>query len=290
MTSPDRPDGVTTVRSTAPAHTPAPVPSPQPYISVSGLCVDFETQGRVTRVLNDIHLSVERGGFTSLVGPSGCGKSTLLKVLAGLQAPTLGRVSVGGMTPAEAVRQRRIGLVFQEAALMPWKSAFDNVCLLMEIVGTFGDKEAIRARALELLNIVGLGHAVDRKPSQLSGGMRQRVAIARALALDPEVLMMDEPFGALDAITREEMSDFLLDLWQRTGKTIVFVTHSIDEAVFLSRDVTVMATGPARILECLTVPLAYPRNEDSYATQAFAQTASHLRKRLKEGHRAGRAS
>ncbi|VVE11435.1 ABC transporter ATP-binding protein [Pandoraea fibrosis] len=285
MASPDQPEMSPRTRSTATATT-----SSEPYISVSGLCVDFETQGRINRVLNDIHLSVERGGFTSLVGPSGCGKSTLLKVLAGLQAPTTGRVSVGGMTPAEAVRQRRIGLVFQEAALMPWKSAFDNVCLLMELVGTLRDKDAIRTRALELLNIVGLGHAVDRKPSQLSGGMRQRVSIARALALDPEVLMMDEPFGALDAITREEMSDFLLDLWKRTGKTIVFVTHSIDEAVFLSREVTVMATGPARILECLTVPLAYPRNEDSYATLAFAQTASHLRKRLKEGHRAGRTS
>ena len=277
MTSPDRPDGVTTVRTTAPAHTQAPVPSPQPYISVSGLCVDFETQGRVTRVLNDIHLSVERGGFTSLVGPSGCGKSTLLKVLAGLQAPTLGRVSVGGMTPAEAVRQRRIGLVFQEAALMPWKSAFDNVCLLMEIVGTFGDKEAIRARALELLNIVGLGHAVDRKPSQLSGGMRQRVAIARALALDPEVLMMDEPFGALDAMTKAALQDELLGLHARTGTSFVFITHDIEEAVYLGDRVVVLGGSPGRVHETVSIDL--PRPRDQIATRQspeFLRHRSHL--------------
>jgi NitT/TauT family transport system ATP-binding protein len=258
-----------------------------PFISVSGLCVDFVTNGRRNRVLNGIDLSIERGGFASLIGPSGCGKSTLLKVLAGLQSPTAGQVSVGGMTPAEAVRQRRIGLVFQEAALMPWKSALENVCLLMQVTEKQRPKAEIRERAMELMRVVGLEHAIDRRPAQLSGGMRQRVAIARALALDPEVLMMDEPFGALDAITREEMSDFLLEIWQRTGKTIVFVTHSIDEAVYMSREVYVMATNPARIIERMPIALAYPRNETSYALPDFADSATRLRRLLKEGHRSG---
>lgn len=258
-----------------------------PFISVRGLCVDFTTNGRKTRVLNDINLSVERGGFVSLIGPSGCGKSTLLKVLAGLQIPTEGSVTVGGMSPAEAVLRRRIGLVFQEAALMPWKSALDNVCLLMEITGKQRSKSDIRARALELMRIVGLEQAIDRRPGQLSGGMRQRVAIARALALDPEVLMMDEPFGALDAITREEMSDFLLEIWQRTGKTVVFVTHSIDEAVFLSGEVHVMGANPARIIERLPITLDYPRTEASYAAPAFGLAATRLRRLLKEGHGKG---
>ena len=272
---------------------PASVPvilANSPFISVSGLCVDFTVKGRTNRVLNDINLSIDRGGFTSLIGPSGCGKSTLLKVLAGLQQPSEGHVVVGGMTPSDAVRNRRIGLVFQEAALMPWRSALDNVCLLMQITSKHLSKTDIKDKAMELMRIVGLAHAVDRRPSQLSGGMRQRVAIARALALDPEVLMMDEPFGALDAITREEMSDFLLELWDRTKKTIVFVTHSIDEAVFLSRDVHVMATNPARILECMPVPLPYPRNESSYSSAEFADSASRLRRLLKQGHHEGRVA
>ena len=256
-----------------------------PHILARGVCVDFTVAGRVNRVLHDVSLSVPKGGFVSLIGPSGCGKSTLLKVLAGLLPPTAGDVSVAGVAPIEAVRQRRIGIVFQEATLLPWKNALDNVALLMEVAHAGRSADEIRQRATEMLRLVGLEHAADKRPAQLSGGMRQRVSIARALALDPEVLMMDEPFGALDAITREEMSEFLLEIWERTKKTIVLVTHSIDEAAFLSREVNVMATNPARIIEATPIDLPYPRNEESYSAPEFARATARLRRLLKEGHR-----
>ncbi|MDQ6621806.1 MAG: ABC transporter ATP-binding protein [Pseudomonadota bacterium] len=256
------------------------------HIVAQGVCVDFRVGNQINRVLNDVSLSVPKGGFVSLIGPSGCGKSTLLKVLAGLLPPTVGKVSVGGVAPMEAVRQRRIGIVFQEPTLLPWKNALDNVALLMEVAHAGRSKDEIRARAVEMLRLVGLEHASDKRPAQLSGGMRQRVSIARALALDPEVLMMDEPFGALDAITREEMGAFLLEIWERTQKTIVLVTHSIDEAVFLSREVHVMGANPAQIIEAMPIDLPYPRTEESYGAQEFAQATTHLRRLLKEGHRA----
>ncbi|MGP0094871.1 MAG: ABC transporter ATP-binding protein [Xanthobacteraceae bacterium] len=260
------------------------------HISASGVSVDFYTGTARHRVLDDISLSVPKGGFTSLIGPSGCGKSTLLKVLAGLLPPTEGYVRVAGLEPAQALRQRRIGIVFQDATLMPWKSAIDNVSLLMEIADKQSPRAAIRDRARDMLRLVGLEDAAQKRPAQLSGGMRQRVAIARALALDPEVLLMDEPFGALDAITREEMSDFLLEIWERTGKTIVLVTHSIEEAVFLSREVHVMATDPARISATVPIGLSYPRGEETYAAAEFGQSAARLRRILKEGHARARGS
>jgi NitT/TauT family transport system ATP-binding protein len=175
--------------------------------------------------------------------------------------------------------------VFQEATLLPWKNALENAAfLLMTADETIKRREAFD-RAAAMLRLVGLDDAEKKMPSQLSGGMRQRVAIARALALNPEVLLMDEPFGALDAITREEMSECLLDIWERTGKTVVLVTHSIDEAVFLSREVHVMGTGPARIIETLPISLPHPRTEDSYADPAFAAAENRLRGLLIESHR-----
>jgi NitT/TauT family transport system ATP-binding protein len=253
-------------------------------ISVSGVAVDYGTGAARHRVLHGIDLSVPKGGFVSLIGPSGCGKSTLLKLLAGLLEPTEGEVLIAGMSAAQAARERRIGLVFQDATLMPWKTAIENIRSLMRVADRQRPGVEISARAEEMLRLVGLEHARGRYPAQLSGGMRQRVAIARALALDPEVLMMDEPFGALDAITREEMSFFLLDIWRRTGKTIVFVTHSIDEAVFLSSEVHVMARNPARIIESMVVPLGYPRNDESFAAPDFALATARLRQLLKNGH------
>src|SRR5438477_7724163 len=258
---------------------------PPPHILARGVCVDFTVGGRVTRVLNDVSLAVPKGGFVSLIGPSGCGKSTLLKVLAGLLAPTAGDVAVAGLAPIEAVRQRRIGIVFQEATLLPWKNALDNVALLMEVAHGGRSRDEIRRRAADMLRLVGLEGATEKRPAQLSGGMRQRVAIARALALDPQVLLMDEPFGALDAITREEMSRSLLDIWESTGKTIVLVTHSIDEAVFLSREVHVMGTGPARIIETLPIALPHPRTEESFSDPAFTRAEARLRGLLIESHR-----
>jgi NitT/TauT family transport system ATP-binding protein len=197
-------------------------------------------------------------------------------------------VRVAGISPHEAVKARLIGLVFQEATLLPWKNALENAAfLLMTADDTIKRSEAMD-RAAAMLRLVGLAGAETKSPSQLSGGMRQRVAIARALALDPEVLLMDEPFGALDAITREEMSEFLLDVWERTGKTVVLVTHSIDEAVFLSREVHVMSTGPARIIETLPISLPHPRTEDCFSDPAFAAAENHLRGLLIESHRRGR--
>ncbi|SHO66719.1 NitT/TauT family transport system ATP-binding protein [Pseudoxanthobacter soli DSM 19599] len=254
------------------------------HISVSNVSVDFGGKQSRVRVLSGVNLKVRRGGFASLIGPSGCGKSTLLKILSGLLTPSEGTVSVAGLRPQQAVLERRVGLVFQEATLMPWKTARQNVCLLMELSDKARTRAEINDRAEEMLRLVGLGHAMDRYPTQLSGGMRQRVSIARALALDPEVLLMDEPFGALDAITREEMCAFILEIWQRTGKTIVLVTHSIDEAVFLSEEVHVMATGPARILESLDVRVPYPRTDDSFTDPAFIEASNHLRRLLKASH------
>ena len=248
--------------------------------------MDFDTRAGCVRVLSDIDIDIAKGSFTSIIGPSGCGKNTLLKVFAGLVPPTGGEVSVAGVPPGEAVRQRRVGMVFQEAALMPWKTALENVCSLMALVDA-APRERQRDRALELLRLVGLEYAADRYPAQLSGGMRQRVSIARALALDPEVLMMDEPFGALDAITREHMSDFLLDIWRRTGKTVVFVTHSIDEAVYLSDSVYVMATNPARIVQKLDIGLPQPKNEATFSSPMFHQKSFQLRQLLKAGHAPG---
>ena len=253
-------------------------------IAVEGVSVTFDILGVRQQVLRDISLSVPRGSFVCLIGPSGCGKSTLLKVLAGLVPPTEGRVRVAGLAPEEAVRRRIIGLVFQDANLLPWKNALDNAALLREVADRSLSRAEVLERARAMLRLVGLEDAEAKRPNQLSGGMRQRVAIARALTLEPDILLMDEPFGALDAITREEMSRSLLEIWERTGKTIVLVTHSIDEAVLLSRHVHVMGVGPGRIIDSLEIPLPYPRGEDSYADPRFRAMESRLRSLLIQGH------
>jgi NitT/TauT family transport system ATP-binding protein len=255
-----------------------------PHISVRGVAVDFVLERRRNRVLNAIDLDIRKGDFVSLIGPSGCGKSTLLKVMAGLISPSEGSVAVAGVTPQQAVKARLIGLAFQDATLLPWKNAIENAAFLLMAADGAVDRAAAFERAAAMLRLVGLEGAEKKMPSQLSGGMRQRVALARALALDPEVLLMDEPFGALDAITREEMSECLLEIWERTGKTIVLVTHSIDEAIYLSREVHVMGANPARIIETLPIHLPFPRNEDSYANPAFNAAEHRLRGLLIESH------
>jgi NitT/TauT family transport system ATP-binding protein len=265
------------------AGDPAPV-----HISAKGVGVDFHIAGVTQRVLNDINLAVPKGSFVSLIGPSGCGKSTLLKVMAGLIPPSQGEVQVAGMRPQDAVKARLIGLIFQDATLLPWKNAIENAAFLLMTADDAIKRSDAMARAAAMLRLVGLEGAENKMPSQLSGGMRQRVAIARALALDPEVLLMDEPFGALDAITREEMSECLLDIWERTGKTIVLVTHSIDEAVFLSREVHVMGNGPARIIETLPITLPHPRTEYCFSDPAFTVAEARLRGLLIESHKRGR--
>jgi NitT/TauT family transport system ATP-binding protein len=268
--------------SGAPATGPNAAPA---QIDARNIAVDFVVEGRRQRVLNDINLFVPKGSFVSLIGPSGCGKSTLLKVLAGLITPTEGQVTVDGIAPREAAKRRIIGLAFQDATLLPWKNALENAAFLLESADDAVGKAEATAKAAAMLKLVDLDSAEKKMPSQLSGGMRQRVAIARALALDPQVLLMDEPFGALDAITREEMSRCLLDIWQRTGKTVVLVTHSIDEAVFLSREVHVMGANPARIIETLPITLPMPRNDDTFDEPAFKAAEKRLRGLLFEGKR-----
>ena len=263
---------------------PAPLPDATAQIAVEAVSVTFDIVGVRQQVLRDVSLSVPRGSFVCLIGPSGCGKSTLLKVLAGLVRPSEGRVRVAGLAPEEAVRRRIIGLVFQDANLLPWKNALDNAALLREVADKTLSRAEVRDRARAMLKLVGLEDAAAKRPNQLSGGMRQRVAIARALTLEPDILLMDEPFGALDAITREEMSRSLLEIWERTGKTIVLVTHSIDEAVLLSRHVHVMGVGPGRIIDSIEIPLPYPRGEASYADPRFAAMEGRLRSLLIQGH------
>src|SRR5690349_7532305 len=266
------------------ADTPAATNAATAHIDARNIAVDFWLEGRRQRVLNEIDIAVPKGSLVSLIGPSGCGKSTLLKVLAGLIVPTEGRVSVEGIEPQAAAKRRIIGLVFQDATLLPWKNAIENAAFLLMTADESVAKSDAFAQAAAMLKLVGLEGAEKKMPSQLSGGMRQRVAIARALALDPQVLLMDEPFGALDAITREEMSRCLLDIWERTGKTIVLVTHSIDEAIFLSGEVHVMGRGPAHIIETLPITLAQPRTEDSFIDPAFKTAQKRLRSLLIESH------
>ena len=275
------------------AVTPAGFAGPRsdtsaPHIVTRGVAVDFVHDGLRQRVLTDIDLAVPKGSFVSLIGPSGCGKSTLLKVLAGLLRPTHGDVTVAGLAPQQAARQRMIGLVFQDATLLPWKNALENAAFLQMTGERSTARDIAMARARDMLRLVGLDGAEGKRPAQLSGGMRQRVAIARALALDPEVLLMDEPFGALDAITREEMRQCLLDIWERTGKTVVLVTHSIDEAVFLSREVHVMGGRPARIVETIAGYAPRPAHGRMPDRSGFHQRRSAAARLLIESHRTGR--
>ncbi|TXH39021.1 MAG: ABC transporter ATP-binding protein [Rhodospirillaceae bacterium] len=253
-------------------------------ITVQDIAISYPGIKNGPAVIQDISLSIRDGSIVSLIGPSGCGKSTLLKAIAGLVPPSRGRMDIAGIAPQEAAQRRLVGLVFQEANLLPWKTALDNAAFLLQVSDKRVSAKEARERAGENLKLVGLGDALTKLPSQLSGGMRQRASIARALTLNPQILLMDEPFGALDAITREEMSYLILDIWERTGKTIVLVTHSIDEAVLLSHEVHVMGAKPGRIVCSITVPLAFPRNSQSFADPRFRETEILLRDRLIESH------
>ena len=209
------------------------------------------------RALQEVSLSVGQGEFVSLIGPSGCGKSTLLRLVADLLQPDGGQLMIAGAPPRLARTARKIGMVFQEPALLSWRQVARNVELPLELGGALDGPG--RARAREMLARVGLGDLAERLPHQLSGGQRQRVALARALIQDPEVLLMDEPFGALDQITRDEMNAALLRIWEATGITVLFVTHSIAEAVFLSDRVAVFTPRPGRIHAVIDIPLPRPR-------------------------------
>jgi NitT/TauT family transport system ATP-binding protein len=255
-----------------------------PMVQAKNVSVVLGEGAKRQVVLQNVALDVAEGAFVSLIGPSGCGKSTLLKALAGLVEPTSGAVRVAGLPPHEAASRRQIGLVFQDSNLLPWKNALENAAMLREVADKAMPRAELRDYASAMLDLVGLKDAATKQPAELSGGMRQRVAIARALTLDPAVLLMDEPFGALDAITREAMSQSLLEIWERTRKTIVLVTHSIDEAIYLSSEVHALGAGPGRIIDTLTVPLPYPRDEAIYDHPWFADMKRRLRALLRRGH------
>ena len=238
-----------------------------------------EGQPNEVTALQDVHLTVESGEFISLIGPSGCGKSTLLRVIADLTDATKGDMRVAGHTPHEAREQQLYGMAFQQAALFDWRTVRRNVELPLELQGW--DKAKRKARALELLDMVQLADFAEHRPWELSGGMQQRVAIARSLAVDPTILLMDEPFGALDEMTRERMQNELLRIRKETGKSIVFVTHSIPEAVYLSDRVVVMSPRPGRITDIVDVPLGDDRDEDTREADAFFDAVTAVREALR---------
>jgi NitT/TauT family transport system ATP-binding protein len=251
-------------------------------IEARGLSLTFETADGPVFALSNVDLTVNEGDFVSLIGPSGCGKTTLLRVIADLERSSSGAMTVNGMTPDEARRKRAYGYVFQAPALYPWRTIERNVSLPLEIMG-FGSEERRKrfARNLELVNLRGF----ERKyPWQLSGGMQQRVSIARALAFDPKLLLMDEPFGALDEIVRDKLNQQLLALWDRTKKTVVFVTHSIPEAVFLSTKIVVMSPRPGRIIDVIESNFAPGRTLDFRETPEFLNVAHRVREGLRAGH------
>jgi NitT/TauT family transport system ATP-binding protein len=238
--------------------------------------------GRV-EALRDIDLSIGRGEFVSLIGPSGCGKSTLLRIIGDLIAPTAGTVVVNGKSARAARLNRDYGMVFQAPILFDWRTVQKNVELPLEITGR--PKAERAAKATEMLRLVELGDFAGHHPWQLSGGMQQRVAIARALALDPAILLMDEPFGALDEMTRERMNFELLRIWERTGTTVVFVTHSIPEAVFLSTRVVVMSPRPGRITDVIAVDLPRTRNVETREMGRYFELITRVREAIRANER-----
>ncbi len=253
----------------------APQPA-APAIHLSGLRFDFAVGGRRVDVLGGVDLDVERRSIIALVGPNGCGKSTLLRVIAGLLAPAGGAVEVEGRPVAGP--DPRVGLVFQEPRLLPWRSALANVAFPLEVAGEA--REPRESRARDLLRLVGLADWAGARPVELSGGMRQRLAIARALALQPSVLLLDEPFSALDALTRERFNVELLRLWERIGSTIVLVTHSIPEAVFLADRVVVLSPRPAGVAADVAVDMPRPRRLADLDAAVVSRTAAEIRARL----------
>ncbi len=254
----------------------------EPIITARDLSLSFQTADGVVEALSNVSLSIDRGEFVSLIGPSGCGKTTFLRVVAALEEPTSGTIAVNGMSPDEARRARAYGYVFQAAGLYPWRTVAANVRLPLEIMGYSREEKEDRAqRVLKLVDLDGFG---NKFPWQLSGGMQQRASIARALSFDAEILLMDEPFGALDEIVRDRLNEELLSLWRETGKTIGFVTHSIPEAVYLSTKIVVMSPRPGRITDVIDSSLPRERPLEIRDTPEFIAIAQRVRKGLRTGH------
>src|SRR5580700_5608918 len=257
-------------------------PAADAAIEISELSLRFDTADGPVLALSDVSLRVARGEFVSFIGPSGCGKTTLLRAVADLENPTSGAIRVNGMSPGEARASRAYGYVFQAPALYPWRSVARNIALPLEIMGfSKAEREARVAKGLDLVNLSGFG---AKYPWQLSGGMQQRASIARALSFDPDLLLMDEPFGALDEIVRDMLNQQLLGLWAKTGKTALFVTHSIPEAVFLSTRIVVMSPRPGRIHDVIRCDFPRDRTLDIRETPEFLEVANRVRHGLREGH------
>ncbi|MCZ8178509.1 MAG: ABC transporter ATP-binding protein [Rhizobium sp.] len=256
--------------------------APYSVVSAKNLSLTFETNDGPVHALSNVHLEVKKGDFVSFIGPSGCGKTTFLRVIADLEKHTAGEITVNGMTPENARKARSYGYVFQAAALYPWRTIENNIALPLEIMGYSADEKKKRIeQTLDLVNLTGFG---KKYPWQLSGGMQQRASIARALAFDADLLLMDEPFGALDEIVRDHLNSELLKLWDRTNKTICFVTHSIPEAVYLSTKIVVMSPRPGRVTDIIESTLPKERPLDIRETPKFLEIAHRVREGLKAGH------
>jgi ABC-type nitrate/sulfonate/bicarbonate transport system, ATPase component len=256
--------------------------APAAVVSASRLGLTFKTNDGDVVALSDVNLTIDKGDFVSFIGPSGCGKTTFLRTIADLERPTSGTLTVNGQTPENARKDRAYGYVFQAPALYPWRTIEKNVALPLEIMGYPAAEQAARIRrTLELVNLSGFE---KKYPWQLSGGMQQRASIARALAFDADLLLMDEPFGALDEIVRDHLNAELLKLWDATGKTICFVTHSIPEAVYLSTRIVVMSPRPGRVTDVIESRLPRERPLDIRETPEFLEIAARVREGLRAGH------
>jgi NitT/TauT family transport system ATP-binding protein len=268
----------------APVGSNKPQSSASPVLAVDarGVSLTFETADGKVAALSDVDLSIAEGEFVSLIGPSGCGKTTLLRIIADLERPSAGTVLVNGVTPEEARLKRHYGYIFQAPALYPWRTVERNVMLPLEVMGF--DKAERRERARRYLELVNLAGFARRFAWQLSGGMQQRVSIARALSFDPALLLMDEPFGALDEIVRDHLNEQLLRLWDKTKKTVVFVTHSIPEAVFLSTRIVVMSPRPGRVIDVIACDFPRDRTLEIRETAGFLKIAQRVRTGLRSGH------
>lgn len=251
-------------------------------IKVDDLSLVFPTRDGNVHALSDINLCIDQGDFVSLIGPSGCGKTTLLRVIADLETATSGQATVNDMSPEQARLARAYGYVFQAASLYQWRNIARNVALPLEIAGL--SRSVINERVARNLELVNLAGFEKKYPWQLSGGMQQRASIARALAVEPDLLLMDEPFGALDEIVRDHLNEQLLQLWRKTNKSVVFVTHSIPEAVFLSTHIVVMSPRPGRIHEIIVSDLPRDRDLSIRETPEFLTLANRVRDGLRAGH------
>jgi NitT/TauT family transport system ATP-binding protein len=255
---------------------------PDTVIEAKGVGLTFQTGDGPVHALKGVDLVIEKGDFVSFIGPSGCGKTTFLRCMAALETPTEGSLTVNGMSAEQARQARAYGYVFQAAGLYPWRTIGGNIRLPLEIMGFSKQEQAERVeRVLELVDLKGFG---KKYPWQLSGGMQQRASIARALAFDADILLMDEPFGALDEIVRDHLNEQLLALWARTEKTIAFVTHSIPEAVYLSTKIVVMSPRPGRIADVIESPLPRERPLDIRDSPEFIAVAHRVRDGLRAGH------